>query len=51
MHAQTSGWISIKLCMQGPYHPGQFIETSCQKEAKLFHIISFYLAANIVTLK
>ena len=25
MHAQTSGWIWIKLCMQVPYHPWKVI--------------------------
>ena len=25
MHAQTSGWIWVKLCMQGPYYLGQLI--------------------------
>lgn len=23
MHAQTNGWMWIKLCMQGPYHPSR----------------------------
>ena len=25
MLTQTSGWICTKLCMLGPYHPGQVI--------------------------